>query len=145
MSIINFKSPFEANSRTISSIGFPNRLSIIGIIDLPPIIYFSLFVSFFRVFIAFRQFLIPQIGKSIKSCITCQIVFRQFPQYNSWLDKIAWKGTDWIDGLAEKVKHKDSYITKIETGRNRGSLEVLIKIAQVLDLPPSLILVTRGV
>lgn len=42
--------------------------------------------------------------------------------------------------LAERVGYKDSYIAKIETGRNRGSYQALMKIATALNMPPWLVL-----
>ena len=46
--------------------------------------------------------------------------------------------------LADLVGHSSSYIARIETGLQRGSIDALLKIATVLDLPLQLVLEKAG-
>ncbi|HEY82231.1 MAG TPA: helix-turn-helix transcriptional regulator [Dehalococcoidia bacterium] len=49
------------------------------------------------------------------------------------------------DELAQKVGCKGSYIARIEKGRQRGSEELLFKIAKALDLNPQRVFTTAGI
>ena len=46
--------------------------------------------------------------------------------------------------LAKRIGCKDSYIGKIEKGRQRGSYRILIKLAEALELPGDIILLKAG-
>ena len=46
--------------------------------------------------------------------------------------------------LGFKIGHSHEYVAKIENGKQRGSYNVLVKIARALELPPELILAKAG-
>lgn len=46
--------------------------------------------------------------------------------------------------LASRVNCVHTYIDKIEKGKQRGSYNILLKIAAALDLPPNLVLARAG-
>lgn len=46
--------------------------------------------------------------------------------------------------LALQVGCRHSYIAKIETGRQRGSYHLLLKLAEILSLPSDMVLLKAG-